>query len=96
MTTRPAFDFPGAALVVEGTGFEIEVERTPPHEVCLTVEYDDPSWGSPHRTSEQYVSIDPEDWDAIVAYVAAERVRITGRPADDSGAIGGQKRTESQ
>lgn len=75
MSVSRPYDYPGAALVVDGSGFEVEINPIPPHEILLTVEHDDTGWCGPH-TAERTVAIAPEDWQAIVTYVAAERMRL--------------------
>lgn len=61
-----------APLAVVGQGIDFSAEYNG-HGVEVCVEYPDGDWSVPNRTGERCITIAREDWDAIIAHVAAQR-----------------------
>jgi hypothetical protein len=77
MATETPYTYPGAPIAVAGAGIEFGREHDGSG-VEVTVEYADPTWASPHATRETFIAISWEDWDAIVAHVAALERKLEG------------------
>lgn len=71
MSVSKPFSYPRAPIYVDGAG--LDVELTTGGGVGLNIEYPDHGSMSRHATLERYIEIAPEDWDAIVEHVAADR-----------------------
>lgn len=70
MATETPYTYPGAPIAVAGAGIEFGREHDGSG-VEIAVEYADPTWASAYATGEKYITIPWEDWDVIVAHVAA-------------------------
>ncbi|MEQ9319003.1 MAG: hypothetical protein RIF41_07570 [Polyangiaceae bacterium] len=72
MSTSKPHTYPYAPIFVDDKGLGVEVERDGSG-VTLTVEHDDHSGWSRPTTAERCVCLSWQEWDAIVAHVAADR-----------------------
>lgn len=78
MATETPFSYPGAPIEVVGAGIDFAADFRSGG-VDITIEYPDLGAWASNRTCEKTVTISWEDWDAIVAHVAA--INRSGEPS---------------